>query len=155
VAERVRFAAFFITARLASQDTRQAFTDAMLDQLAALAGEELPTVLPGIPQEWCMLGLMERAARSCQKAGGRLVLVVDGLDEDRGTITGPDAHSIAGLLPADPPAGMRVIVTGRPNPTRLSPMTCLIGIRCATRPSSGSWPNPRTPGTCNAWATRN
>ena len=44
------------------------------------------------------------------------MLVVDGLDEDRGVTTGPDAHSIAGLLPADPPAGMRVIVAGRPNP---------------------------------------
>jgi hypothetical protein len=42
--------------------------------------------------------------------------VVDGLDEDRGVTTGPDAHSIAGLLPADPPAGMRVIVAGRANP---------------------------------------
>jgi hypothetical protein len=31
-------------------------------------------------------------------------------------ITGPDTHSIAGLLPADPPAGMRVIVAGRPDP---------------------------------------
>ena len=44
------------------------------------------------------------------------MLVVDGLDEDRGVTTGPDAHSIAGLLPADPPAGMRVIVAGRPEP---------------------------------------
>ena len=30
--------------------------------------------------------------------------------------TGPHAHSIAALLPADPPGGMRVIVAGRPNP---------------------------------------
>ena len=44
------------------------------------------------------------------------MLVVDGLDEDRGVTTGQDAHTIAGLLPADPPAGMRVIVAGRPNP---------------------------------------
>ena len=42
--------------------------------------------------------------------------MVDGLDEDRGVTTGPDAHSIAGLLPGDPPAGMRVIVAGRPDP---------------------------------------
>ena len=44
------------------------------------------------------------------------MLVVDGLDEDGGVTTGPHAHSIAGLLPAEPPAGMRVIVAGRPNP---------------------------------------
>jgi hypothetical protein len=44
------------------------------------------------------------------------VLVVDGLDEDRGVTTGPHTRSIAGLLPGSPPAGMRVIVAGRPNP---------------------------------------
>jgi len=33
-----------------------------------------------------------------------------------GVITGPGAHSIAGLLPAEPPGGMRVVVAGRPNP---------------------------------------
>src|SRR6201993_1050744 len=59
---------------------------------------------------------MAQAAAACQQAGGRLVLVVDGLDEDRGVTTGPGAHSIAGLLPASPPNGMRVIVAGRPNP---------------------------------------
>jgi hypothetical protein len=53
---------------------------------------------------------------ACAGEGRRLVLVVDGLDEDRGVTTGPDAHSIAGLLPGDPSAGMRVIVAGRPNP---------------------------------------
>ena len=42
--------------------------------------------------------------------------MVDGLDEDRGVTTGPDAHSIAALLPARPPAGLRVIVAGRPDP---------------------------------------
>src|SRR5262249_31977910 len=59
---------------------------------------------------------MSEAAIACRDAGGRLVLVVDGLDEDQGVTTGPRAHSIAGLLPADPPAGMRVIVAGRPDP---------------------------------------
>src|SRR5262249_55277229 len=46
----------------------------------------------------------------------RLVLVVDGLDEDQGVTGRPDAHSIAALLPAMPPTGVRVIVAGRPNP---------------------------------------
>jgi tetratricopeptide (TPR) repeat protein len=44
------------------------------------------------------------------------VLLVDGLDEDRGVTTGPDAHSIAALLPARPGAGLRVVVAGRPHP---------------------------------------
>ena len=44
------------------------------------------------------------------------MLLVDGLDEDRGVTSSPDAHSIAALLPAAPPAGVRVIVAGRPDP---------------------------------------
>jgi hypothetical protein len=59
---------------------------------------------------------MTRAAEKCVHLGQRLVLVIDGLDEDRGVTTSRDAHSIAELLPARPPAGMRVIVAGRPDP---------------------------------------
>ena len=116
VSERVRFVAFFITARLASQDTRHAFIDFVLEQLAALTGEALPAVLPEATREAYLLALLEQGARSLKETGKRLVLVVDGLDEDRSVTTGPDAHSIAGLLPASPPAGMRVIVASRPNP---------------------------------------
>lgn len=46
------------------------------------------------------------------EAGGRLVLLVDGHDEDRGVTLGPHAHSICRLLPADPSHGMRVVVAG-------------------------------------------
>ena len=116
VAERVRIVSFFITARLAAQDTREAFTQVLLEQLAEVTGQELPAVLPEATREGYLLDLLAQAAAACEQAGGRLVLVVDGLDEDRGVTTGPHAHSIAGLLPADPPAGMRVIVAGRPNP---------------------------------------
>ena len=116
VSERVRIVSFFITARLAAQDTREAFTQVLLEQLADLTGQDLPAVLPEATQEAYLLDLLAQAAVACQQAGGRLVLVVDGLDEDRSVTTGPHAHSIAGLLPASPPAGMRVIVAGRPNP---------------------------------------
>ena len=116
VARRVQIVSFFITARLAAQDTREAFTQVLLEQLAEITGQELPAVLPEATREGYLLDLLAQAAAACQQAGGRLVLVVDGLDEDRGVTTGPYAHSIAGLLPADPPAGMRVIVAGRPNP---------------------------------------
>jgi hypothetical protein len=107
---------FFITARLAAQDTREAFTQVLTEQLAGLLSLSLPAVLPEATRGVFLLGLVSKAAASCQAEGRRLVLVVDGLDEDRGVTTGPGAHSIAGLLPADPPAGMRVIVAGRPNP---------------------------------------
>ncbi|MGW2689555.1 hypothetical protein ACWC6I_41160 [Streptomyces sp. NPDC001414] len=107
---------FFITARLAAQDTRGAFTTVLTEQLCALLGTELPPAGNEATRDAIFLDLLEQAAVACQQAGGRLVLVLDGLDEDRGVTTGPDAHSIAGLLPGDPPAGMRIIVAGRPNP---------------------------------------
>ena len=116
VRERVRFVSFFITARLAAQDTREAFAQALLEELAGLTGQSLPTMLPDTTRDAYLLDLLSETATGCQRAGTRLVLVVDGLDEDRSVTTGPDAHSIAGLLPTDPPAGMRVIVAGRPNP---------------------------------------
>jgi tetratricopeptide (TPR) repeat protein len=111
-----RIVSFFITARLAAQDTRDAFTQVLLGQLAELARLDLPTALPESMRDIYLLDLMDQAANACRDAGGRLILVVDGLDEDRSVTTGPDAHSIAGLLPADPPAGMRVIVASRPAP---------------------------------------
>lgn len=107
---------FFITARLAAQDTREAFTTVLTEQLCALLRTDLPLVADESTRDATFLDLLEQAADACRQAGGRLVLVVDGLDEDRGVTTGPAAHSIAGLLPGDPPAGMRIIVAGRPNP---------------------------------------
>ena len=100
MAGRVRIVSFFITARLAAQDTREAFTQVLLEQLAELTGQDLPAVLPEATREAYLLDLLAQAAEACQEADGRLVLVVDGLDEDRGVTTGPHAHSIAGLLPA-------------------------------------------------------
>jgi tetratricopeptide (TPR) repeat protein len=107
VAERVRIVSFFTT----PQDNREVFTEVITEQLATLLG-----VPSAAPTEAYLLDLLARAAATCQQAGGRLVLVVDGLDEDRSVTVGPDARSIAGLLPASPPAGMRVIVAGRPAP---------------------------------------
>lgn len=111
----VRIMPFFITARLAAQDSRDAFILVLLEHLAELLGEP-PPVPSEATKEPFLLDMMSRAAAVCAEDGGRLVLVVDGLDEDRGVTAGPDAHSIAALLPADPPHGMRVLVAGRPNP---------------------------------------
>ena len=107
--------AFFITARLGGQDTREAFTEVVLEQLAELLGQDLPS-FPAATRDAHLLGMLEHAAQACTAQGGRLILVVDGLDEDRGVTTGQDARSIAALLPHDPPAGMRVVVAGRPDP---------------------------------------
>ena len=112
----MRVVAFFITARLGAQDTREAFTEVVLEQLAELLGQDLPPMLTAGTRDAHLLGMLEQAARACAAQGERLILVVDGLDEDRGVTTGPDASSIAALLPHDPPAGMRVVVAGRPDP---------------------------------------
>ena len=56
--ERVRIVSFFITARLAAQDTREAFTEVVLEQLAALLGQSLPAVLPEATREAYLLDLM-------------------------------------------------------------------------------------------------
>src|ERR1700722_1275406 len=84
VARQARIVSFFITARLAAQDTREAFTQVVLEQLAELLGQSLPTTLPEATRDAYLLDLLSQAARECQDAGRRLLLVVDGLDEDRG-----------------------------------------------------------------------
>ncbi|WP_432968792.1 hypothetical protein [Dactylosporangium sp. CA-233914] len=104
--EGVRVVSFFVTARFAGQSDRVAFAEVLLEQLAELLGEPLPPLLTESTRDAHLLGMLSRASAHC----GRLVLVVDGLDEDRG------AHSIAALLPARPPQGLRVVVAGRPNP---------------------------------------
>jgi hypothetical protein len=114
--EGVQIVSFFITARWASQHDRVAFTDVLFGQLADLTGRGEPAGLTSATRDSHLLHWLEEAARACQRYRRRLVLAVDGLDEDRGVTTGPGAHSIAALLPAQPVAGMRVIVAGRPNP---------------------------------------
>ncbi|MCZ0980935.1 hypothetical protein O1L60_23385 [Streptomyces diastatochromogenes] len=103
---------FFITARLGAQNDAAAYVDVVLEQLAELAGEGLPALLTAATREAHLLRLYRTAARACAARGERLVLLVDGLDEDRGVTTGPEAHSIAALLPT----GLPVVVSGRLNP---------------------------------------
>jgi tetratricopeptide (TPR) repeat protein len=116
VAERVTLVPFFITTQRAAHNTRGAFIQVLFEQLSALLGESAPTALPQATIETTLLERLSRAAIEQDQAGRRLVLVVDGLDEDRGAASGLDAQSIAGMLPARLPGGMRVIVASRPNP---------------------------------------
>ncbi|MFF9691266.1 hypothetical protein [Streptomyces sp. NPDC014623] len=107
----VDVAHYVIAGRLGT-DRRDGFVQAVGEQLAAAAGNrrysavdrKQPTLEP----------LYEAAARECAGRDRRLVLIVDGLDEDADV--GLDGAGIAGLLPKVPPYGMRVIVTGRPHP---------------------------------------
>lgn len=113
---RTRVVSFFVTARYAGQSDRTAFADVLMEQLAQLLRRPMPTFLTPATRDAHLLGMLGDAARACQERGQRLVLVVDGLDEDRGVVMGPDAYSIAAVLPGRPAGGMRVIVAGRPNP---------------------------------------
>ncbi|MCQ4211520.1 hypothetical protein [Streptomyces longispororuber] len=112
----VQVVPFFVTARLGAHNDRSAFVDVVLEQLAEIVGEPVPPSATSATREAHLLDLLRRAAHACQDDGRRLVLVVDGLDEDRGVTIDPDAHSIAALLPHEPEAGMRVVVASRPRP---------------------------------------
>jgi len=112
----VEVVSFFVTGRLAGQADSTAFTDALLDQLAAVLGREVPPGSGPATREPLRRQLLIEAADRCAVAGRRLVLVVDGLDEDTGTTPGSEVPSIASLLPARPGPGLKVIVAGRPHP---------------------------------------
>ncbi|GAA3919262.1 hypothetical protein GCM10023084_81890 [Streptomyces lacrimifluminis] len=116
----IRVVSFFITARFAGQSDWHAFTDVVMEQIAELLRQPLPGYLPYATRAAHLRRMLAEAARHCRERGERLVLVVDGLDEDRGVTADPDSYSVAGLLPAEPPHGMRVVVSGRLNP----PLPC-------------------------------
>ncbi|MFI5749886.1 hypothetical protein ACIBBE_29050 [Streptomyces sp. NPDC051644] len=107
-----RIVSFFVTARLAAQNDREAFLDVAIEQLATLLGEPVPPYLTAATRASHLWQMLDAAAAACERQGRRLVLVVDGLDEDSGAA----AHSIAALLPPRPPAGMRIVTAGRHDP---------------------------------------
>ncbi|KJY26500.1 hypothetical protein VR45_36910, partial [Streptomyces sp. NRRL S-495] len=104
--------AFFITARSAGRSDRTAFLAALEGQLREYLNEgEADCTSQGQ-----FLDALERAADQASQAGRRLVLLVDGLDEDTGVVTASSGYSVAALLPRVPPADMRLLIAGRPNP---------------------------------------
>ncbi|MCW6006436.1 hypothetical protein K1W54_17910 [Micromonospora sp. CPCC 205371] len=107
---------FFVTGRLASQSDSDAFTEALLDQLHALLGEDPLPQLSLAGRDPHRRDLLGKAAERARADGRRLVLVVDGLDEDTGTAPEVRRASIAKLLPKHPAEGLRIILAGRPHP---------------------------------------
>ena len=110
----VRVVSFFVTRRLAGQADSVAFTEAMVEQLAAVADESASTTPSGRDRERILL--LDLAARRVGERQQRLLLVVDGLDEDEGAAPASRKPSIASLLPRRPAANVRVLVTSRPHP---------------------------------------
>ena len=108
----------------------------------------MPAFLTEATRDAHLLDMLAQAAQTCRHNGQRLVLVVDGLDEDLGWTTSTDAHSTAALLPPQPPAGIRIIVAaGR---TRPSLPTCPKTIRCVVRVSSACWTRHHMPQLCSS-----
>ncbi|MFJ3422842.1 NACHT domain-containing protein [Streptomyces sp. NPDC086082] len=114
--DKVRVAAFFAVAQQAGQVDAEAFTEVMLDQLAALAGEPTPTASSPERRDAERRRLLDLAAARLAAAEEKLLLVVDGLDEDVSGFPGSDRRSIASLLPPRPPENVRVLVTSRHDP---------------------------------------
>ncbi|MFF7368686.1 caspase, EACC1-associated type [Streptomyces tricolor] len=107
--------AFFATLRLPGHADSMAFTDTLIEQLAWLLEERVPTAtLQSGARDLLRRRLLARAAARAQTAGRRLLLLVDGLDEDRGPQSG--LPSIASLLPQRPDEGLRVLAAGRRTP---------------------------------------
>ena len=113
----VRVVSFFITSRWAGQADSDAFTTELIQQLAVIAGEPEPSVATPAAREKARRYLLRAAVARCAADGQRLLLVIDGLDEDEsGAPGGAQLPSIASLLPKRPPAALRVLVTSRPQP---------------------------------------
>ncbi|WNV84889.1 hypothetical protein [Umezawaea sp. Da 62-37] len=106
----VRLVSFFVTSGLPDQNNRRSYVENVFDQLLDLAEGPSYTDLTAASREKHYRSLLATAAEKSRQRGEYFTLVVDGLDEDRGTDGSPDAYSIAGLLPA---AGIRVIVASR------------------------------------------
>jgi tetratricopeptide (TPR) repeat protein len=113
----IKVVSFFITARHHRQNDRKAFVDNVLEQLAELLKYRgLPPGLTDSTHEAHLIGMLSAAAAACRQSGERLVLVVDGLDEDRGVTVMPDSYSIAGILPRQPPSQLKIVVSSRSDP---------------------------------------
>uniref|UniRef100_UPI00059545BD hypothetical protein n=1 Tax=Nocardia takedensis TaxID=259390 RepID=UPI00059545BD len=103
---------FFITDRLADQNTHTAFTAAIFDQLAVLLPDQRALIASAtINRDGLRNELLTLAARHEADRGRRLVLVVDGLDEDTGK------PPIVTLLPTRPDPNLRIVVASRHGPT--------------------------------------
>jgi hypothetical protein len=116
--EHVRVAVFVIIGREASSNNREKFVAQVVPQLAHIAGvEHFRLAADQTHREDQFRDMLSRAGNSCSLRGERLALICDGLDEDVIFDThAATSGSIAALLPARLPDGVKVVVSSRPNP---------------------------------------
>jgi hypothetical protein len=112
----VRAVSFFVTGRLPGHADSGAFTEAMIEQLAAVTGEPVSGTANPAGRDGERRRLLDVVARRVGERQQRLLLVVDGLDEDEGARPDSGKPSIASLLPKRPPESVRILVTSRPHP---------------------------------------
>jgi hypothetical protein len=106
-----RIACFFVNSRIPSEADSRAFSRAIVRQLASIVGLEIGYEIPEEARSGQLIHLLSSAAKAANNSGQRLVMVVDGLDEDKG-----QSPSIAYTLPRRLPEGVRIIVTSRNYP---------------------------------------
>lgn len=101
---------FFISGRQINSRERLHFLERTLPRLAQLCGEESVPATTQSVQVDVYQGYLLRAAAACAAVGRRLVLLIDGLDEDA------EAHkgSVLATIPVNLPDNVRVIVASRP-----------------------------------------
>ncbi|MER5644743.1 trypsin-like peptidase domain-containing protein, partial [Streptosporangium sp. NPDC002524] len=108
----VRIASFFITLRAASEASSQAFLISMIDQLSFIAGVPRKIATENSKRVEQFHHLIETAAKRVHEhEEDKLLLIIDGLDEDSG-----GRPSIAALLPRNLPFNVLVLVTSRVHP---------------------------------------
>jgi len=107
----VRVASFFTRADSLDYSDSDGYAASMIGQLAFLAGQARPTEGG---RDTHLTTLLNLAAARARADGCRLVLVIDGLDEDISPRF--EKTPIASLLPKAVPDGVRVIVTSRSSP---------------------------------------
>jgi hypothetical protein len=112
----VRVVSFFVTSRLAGYSDSIALVDVLADQLAAILGRKVPLANAYKMRDTYQRSLIRDAVQQVVRLGHRLVLVVDGLDEDGKSRPGSGRASIASLLPSLLGAEVKVIVSSRPSP---------------------------------------
>jgi tetratricopeptide (TPR) repeat protein len=115
---QVNVAAFYITQRLSAQSDSNAYLTTISEQLAYIANRQSYSSDGSIGRRGVYRRLLTEAAAASARTGKKLLLIVDGLDEDLGVRPGVGFESIASLLPSarDLSSQIKIIITSRHHP---------------------------------------